>query len=224
MHHIRFIVLGAVSLLALAACSEPQSTQEQTEASSAEAPEPRVSDQPLSCAYPVKPDATAQSLLAEYGDRAATGLLSQDDGKVVEGVVLFRDAPDERIEVVFRDAEMTRLAEVRLGEDATAWRGPGGIGKGSTLKAVVAANGPFDMAGFRFDWGGEVTDWRGGALAALDGGCRLKVRLRLPDGVEAMSDPMTDEEIASGDERLATIDPVVAAMAIAWKKPGLFGG
>lgn len=219
MRNLRLLVWGAVSLVVLASCTEPESTQDQTEASEA-APEPRVSDQPLTCTYPVKPDATAESLMAEYGERAVTGLLSMPDNAVVNGIVLFRDKPDERIEVIFRDKEMTKVAEVRLGEDATAWRGPGGVRKGMTLNDVQKANGPFLMSGFRFDWGGEVIDWRGGKLETLDGGCALKLRLQLPAGVKASS----DDEIESNDERLNGLDPTVVEMAIAWKKPGLFGG
>ncbi|MBP2157549.1 MULTISPECIES: hypothetical protein [Asticcacaulis] len=220
MRNLRLLALGAVSLLILASCTDPQSTQDQTDASSEAAPEPRVSDQPLSCDHPVKPDATAESLLAEYGERAVTGLLSMPDNEVVNGVVLFRDKPDERIEVIFRDKEMTKVAEVRLGEAATAWRGPGGVGKGTTLAEVQAANGPFLMSGFRFDWGGEVIDWRGGKLETLEGGCALKLRLQLPAGAKASA----DEEIESNDERLKGLDPAVVDMAIVWKKKGLFGG
>lgn len=220
MRNLRLLALGAVSLLILASCTDPQSTQDQTDASSEAAPEPRVSDQPLSCDYPVKPDATAESLLAEYGERAVTGLLSMPDNEVVNGVVLFRDKPDERIEVIFRDKEMTKVAEVRLGEAATAWRGPGGVGKGTTLAEVQAANGPFLMSGFRFDWGGEVIDWRGGKLETFEGGCALKLRLQLPAGAKASA----DEEIESSDERLKGLDPAVVDMAIVWKKKGLFGG
>ena len=220
MRNLRLLALAAASLLVLASCTEPQSTQDQTDASSEAAPEPRVSDQPLTCTYPVKPDATAESLLAEYGERAATGMLSMPDNEVVDGIVLFRDQPDERIEVIFRDKEMTKVAEVRLGEEATAWRGPGGVGKGTTLAEVQKVNGPFLMSGFRFDWGGEVTDWRGGRLETLAGGCALKLRLKLPPGVKASP----DEEIESNDERLDGLNPAVADMAVVWKKPGLFGG
>lgn len=220
MRNLRLLVLGAASLLVLASCTEPESTQDQTDASSEAAPEPRVSDQPLTCTYPVKPDATAESLIAEYGERAVTGLLSMPDNAVVNGVVLFRDKPDERIEVIFRDKEMTKVAEVRLGEDATAWRGPDGVRKGATIAEVQTANGPFLMSGFRFDWGGEVIDWRGGKLETLDGGCALKLRLQLPAGAKASS----DEEIESNDERLNGLDPTVADMAITWKKKALFGG
>jgi hypothetical protein len=220
MRKLGLLGLGVVSLIALASCTEPQSTQDQTDASSEAAQEPRVSDQPLTCTYPVKPDATAESLLAEYGERAVTGMLSLPDNEVVDGIILFRDQPDERIEVIFRDKEMTRVAEVRLGEDATAWRGPGEVRKGATLAEVQAANGPFLMSGFRFDWGGEVIDWHGGKLEKLEGGCALKLRLELPPSAKASA----DEEIESNDDRLTGLDPAVADMAIVWKKPGLFGG
>jgi hypothetical protein len=220
MRNLRLLVWGGVSLLVLASCTEPESTQDQTNASSEAAPEPRVSDQALTCTYPVKPDATAESLMAEYGERAVTGLLSMPDNAVVDGVVLFRDQPDERIEVIFRDKEMTKLAEVRLGQDATAWHGPGGVRKGMKLNEVQAANGPFRMSGFRFDWGGEVIDWHGGKLETLDGGCALKLRLQLPAGAKASA----EEEIESNDERLNGLDPAVADVAIVWKKKGLFGG
>ena len=219
MRNLRLLGLSVVSLLVLASCTEPQSTQDQTDASSEAAPEPRVSDQPLSCTYPVKPDATAESLMVEYGDRAVTGMLSMPDNTVVDGVVLFRDKPDERIEVIFRDKEMTKVAEVRLGQDATAWHGPAGVRKGATLAEIQAANGPFLMSGFRFDWGGEVIDWHGGKLETLDGGCTLKLRLQLPAGAKASS----DDEIESNDELLSGLDPAVADMAIVWRKKGLFG-
>lgn len=221
MRNLHLAMLGAASLVILASCTEPQSTQDQTAASSAEAPEPRVSDQALACDYPVKPDATAESLLAEYGERATVGLLSLPDNKVVEGVILFRDSPDERVEVIFRDKELTKVAKVRLGEEATAWRGPSDLHIGSPLADVEAGNGPFTLSGFRYDWGGEVTDWRKGKLEALPGGCELALRLQLPPGAK---NPFTDEEIESTDERLDSLSPAVAEMAIEWPKKGFFGG
>ena len=47
------------------------------------------------------------------------------------------------------------------------WSGPEGIQTGESLQVVETANGgPFELQGFGWDYGGYVTDWKGGKIAS----------------------------------------------------------
>jgi hypothetical protein len=50
-----------------------------------------------------------------------------------------------------------------------------------TIEDVEALNGrPFKLRNFDQEYGGNVTDWRGGAMEHIPGGCRVSVRFE-PD-------------------------------------------
>ena len=154
----------------------------------------------LSCAAPVAPDDTERSLKQRYGKDAVVQDLPGAEGETYKGIVLFPKARDRRIEVAFTDDKAGRASGLTLRDagKASLWN-VAGVTIGSSLADVQKANGkPFLVSGFEWDYGGFVTDWKGGALARpLDGGCRLTIRFGgktgapralSGDGVKAASD------------------------------------
>ncbi len=226
---IRKLAFVTVSLLVLAACHRtPQPSDNETSAeasASAPAPEvhkvPPIADQPLACDYPVAHDATAESLLAKYGDDAVVGKLNGDDGFITDGVILYRGYAEQRIEVTFWDKKMQHIRAVRLGEDATAWKGPQGLHYGSTIGEVAGDNGNLTLSGYSYEDGGYVANLDGGPLASLPGGCKLNLRispLRSERNSVPFGDP-GDDEVTPNDERLKDLHLSVSRMQIAWPKP-----
>lgn len=229
MRFVRPVLVAAVvPLLLLAACNRFNQKSQEGESASSQAvptpPEPpklSVADKPLACDWPVAPDATADSLLKQYGDDAVVGPLEGPNATVIKGVILFRRDSKQRIEVTFWDKKMQHVATVRLGQEATAWQGPQGLHYGSSLGEVMGANGSLGLGNYNWDDGGYFADLGEGPLSKLSGGCRLSLRLR-PQSDKRDDVPYTsmdEDEIDGNDERLPPLGLTVARMGIAWQKP-----
>ncbi len=229
---IRFmaLVMAQAVLVVLAGCNQQKTTGEKPgetpaseagPASQAEVAAPAPADTPLACDYPVAHDETADRLLAKYGDDAVVGKLQAPDATIVEGVILWRGYSKQRIEVTFWDKAMTHIRAVRLGQEATAWKGPEGLHYGSSLADVATANGAsFGLTRYNPEDGGYLSDFEG-RLAHLDGGCALSVRLR-PEYAKRNDVPYSsqdDDGLASDDDRLKDLGLTVTRMEITWPKP-----
>lgn len=155
---------------------------------------------PITCALPIAPEDTERSLKQRYGKDAVVQDLPGAEGEQYKGVVLFPKTTDRRIEVAFTDDKGKRASGLTLRDTGRTSRwSVGGVTIGSSLADVQKANGkPFLVSGFEWDYGGFVTDWKGGALGRpLQGGCTMTVRFDkksaapkslLGDGVKAASD------------------------------------
>lgn len=138
------------------------------------------------------------------------------EGETYRGLVLFPKAADRRIEVAFSNDKAMRASGLILRDTARTSRwSVGGISIGSSLAEVQKANGkPFLVSGFEWDYGGFVTDWKGGALAGpMQGGCTVMIRFDrrsaapkslLGDGVK----------VASDDPTLVRWSPVVTEIGV----------
>ena len=181
---IRNITVTAVVLLALPAFAQTTPPQQG----------------PITCTSPVAPDDTTKSLMQRYGKDAVVQDLPGAEGEKYRGLVLFPKAMDRRIEISFSDDKAKRVSGLTLRDTAKTSRwSVNGITIGSSLADVQKANGkPFLVNGFEWDYGGFVTDWKGGALGQpLQGGCTITIRFDkkaaapkslLGDGVKAASD------------------------------------
>lgn len=210
-----------LSLLGLAACSPHKTVPTATEASSAAATTAAVSND-FNCNAPVGPRDSAKALMAKYGADAAIGMINGAEGMQVKGLILYGNDPKRRLEITYWDDAMEHVSSVAPGAAAKAWTGPDGLHLGSTVAEVTAANGkPFDISGFDWDYGGYVTDLRGGALASLPGGCSLQLRFDHPDFNGTMPDGISGDgvTVSSDDKRITAYQPVVTEIAVGWPLP-----
>ncbi len=158
---------------------------------------------PITCASPVAASDTAKSLMQRYGKDAVMQDLPGAEGETYKGLLLFPKSRDQRIAVSFTEDKAKRAAGLTLreGGKASKWS-VGGITIGSSVADVQKANGkPFLVSGFEWDYGGFVTDFKGGTLGRpMQGGCRVTVRFGkdagapkslLGDGVKVASDNAT---------------------------------
>jgi hypothetical protein len=103
------------------------------------------------------------------------------EGIKIWGTVIYPNDPRRRLEVLWIDEEMRRHPGAIWISKESQWRGWRGLRIGMTLEDVEALNGrPFRLRNFQGDYGGTVTDWRGGAMEHIPGGCRVSVRFE-PD-------------------------------------------
>jgi hypothetical protein len=93
--------------------------------------------------------------------------LPAGEGTMVPGYVMFPGTRDEFFVELGPDHQPAR---VRIVEARSRWRDTEyGLTIGTSLRDLQTMNdGPFEFAGFGWDYGGIVTDWLGGRLEGLD--------------------------------------------------------
>ena len=170
----------------------------------------------VTCASPVAPRESADSLKQRFGKDAVVQQLPGAEGETHRGLVLFPRSKDRRIEVAF-GGESPKSAiglTVRNSAKTSVWN-IAGVSIGSSLADVQKANGKaFLVAGFDWDYGGYVVDWKGGALGQLQpGGCRVSLRFGKDTGTP--NSLMGDSVKASSDDAtLRKWGPVVVEFGV----------
>ncbi len=187
----------------------------------AASPTPAAADG-LGCDTPIPPTASFASLKAQFGDAIRKGDIPGAEGQTAKGAVLYGATPARTLQISFWDAAMAHVSGVSPADKATAWIGPMGLHLGSTLAEVEKANGrPFVIGGFGWDYGGYITDFKGGALAKVAGGCAMSLRFDAGDSDRPMPDGISGDgvSVASNDPRVQKWGPVVSQMEIGWPLP-----
>ena len=176
---------GVAVLALLAACNEaPDDADTTPPVASASAPESSVAanadanadakgdTNAITCSFPVLRGATAQGLLERFGEDARRETL-ENEGGPYPVIALWPDDPGKRLEVMFSDESMRKVASLRIAGETPQWT-IAGVGLGTKLAQLERRNGsPFEFYGFGWDYGGRVFDWKGGALGQLEGGCSV---------------------------------------------------
>ncbi|NPU15610.1 hypothetical protein HL666_33100 [Bradyrhizobium sp. 83002] len=171
---------------------------------------------PITCTLPVAATDTAKTLKQRYGSEAVIEDLPGAEGETYRGLVLFPRAMDRRIEVGFIEDKAATVSGLTLRDTAKTSRwSVAGISIGASLAAVQKANGkPFAVAGFGWDYGGWVTDFKNGALGRmLPGGCSLTVRFGTDkDTPRALSGDGV--KVSSDNPALLKLAPVVTEIGV----------
>jgi hypothetical protein len=137
---------------------------------------------------------TGAALEQRYG---AANVVQQNipaaEGEEVPGTVVFPNDPARRIEIMWNDTPgRTRPSSIDVSGtegQRSQWTGPRGLALGESMLDVEHANGgAFVLYGFEWDYGGIVTDWRGGTFKPQDN-CQTHVSFQ----------PGGDAGRASGD-------------------------
>lgn len=200
-----------LAVLALAATASPVAAQS-------------AAPTTLACAPPLGPKSSHAEVVAAYGKaNVVFRKIDGAEGEKIAATVVFPDDPKRRLELMWADEKKrSGLLAVRPAKETTLVA-PNGIRRGMTLAEVEKLNGrPFVLVGFDWDYGGAVTDWKGGALASpAAGGCTVSVTFALPDDVdEAVSAAVAgDTEFSSSDTTMKAAKPVVDGFALGWPQP-----
>jgi len=144
------------------------------------------------------------------------------EGETSRGIVLFPDDPSRRAYLYFQDAQQLRsLSLVRVMDPGSRWRLENGIGIGTPLSALVAMNGkPIRFSGFDWDYGGGISDWKGGRLEPAGDEPQWPI-VRLTHGdAPPHSYPMGDAVFSSDDPRYPHLGDVVSVGEIGMSFPG----
>jgi hypothetical protein len=142
-----------------------------------------------------------------------------DNGAKVPASVLFANDPKRRLEVWWTNSAARNTTYLIVINGKSTWTAPGGMKLGLTLAQLEKLNHkPFKMKGFDKDGTASVSDWDGGVLATLAGGCKSGLSLRAdpktaPDALAAVP---ADKEFSSSDPALRAVKPVVSEILIGY--------
>ena len=141
------------------------------------------------------------------------------DGSKVPASVLFPDDPKRRLEVWWSNlTARSNIYLIVIGGQST-WAAPGGLRLGQTLEQLEKLNHkPFKLKGFDKDRIATGSNWDGGALATVAGGCRPSVSLRADAKASAreIRTLSADKEYSSSDPAIRAAKPTVSEILIGY--------
>lgn len=150
-------------------------------------------DEPILCTGIWTPGLTEQTLRKTFGAaNVVRGDIYGAEGVETPGTIVFPNDPARRIEIVWRNERQRRRPEwIRLPAESR-WKTFAGIRNGMSLAEIEKLNGrAFQLSGFDWDYGGLVTDWRGGQLAKPSTQCRVQLQF----------DRVVPEQLTKAQER-----------------------
>jgi hypothetical protein len=154
-----------------------------------------------------------------FGFRNVTATDVKDkDGTKVAASVIFPDDPQQRLEVWWKDATSsgTHLIVITGQSD---WTAPGGLRLGLALAELEKLNHKsFKLKGFDKNGVATISDWGGGELASLAGGCNSGVSLRADPKVSAkiIGALSPNKEYASSNSQMRAAKPTVSEILIGY--------
>ena len=171
------------------------------------------------------PDTGIAQLESRFGkDNVRIGDVPGAEGETSRGAILFPDDPARRAYVYFQDEDkLSGLQLVRVVDASSRWRLASGVRVGMPLSELVALNGkPIRFYGFDWDYGGTITDWRGGALQPAQGkdAIFLGIRLNHLEDAPDHAYPIGEGEFSSDDRHY----PKLGAIAIVGEVSAGFPG
>ncbi len=158
--------------------------------------------------------------LAMVFDPKNVAFADEDVGgsKVAASIVYPKD-PKRRLEIWWQNSANRSGLYLILINGQSTWIAPGGMKLGLTLADLEKLNHKaFKLKGFDKDNNATVSDWDGGALETIAGGCKSGVTLQ-PDPKakpDAVSELSADKEFSSNDAAMRQLKPKVTEILIGY--------
>jgi hypothetical protein len=139
------------------------------------------------------------------------------EGKKLMATVLFPKDPKRRLEVWW-DNETSRSGTYLIVINGqSTWTAPKGLKLGLQIAQLERLNGkPFKLKGFGSGSEASVSDWQGGALESIAGGCKVGVSMRADPKASADAVGEAGSELASTDAAVKAIKPAVAEIIVGY--------
>ena len=140
-------------------------------------------------------------------------------GNTVMASVLFAKDPKRRLEVWWTKPQSRSDTHLIVVGGQSTWTAPGNLRLGLSLAEVEKLNHkPFKLFGFNKDNVAAGSDWNGGALAVLPGGCRLGISLRADPkaAADAVAAFPASKEFASDDPAMRAVNPKVSEILVGY--------
>jgi len=141
-------------------------------------------------------------------------------GNKVMATVLFGKDPKQRLEVWWSKPNTRSDTYLVVINGQSSWAGPDGLKLGLGLRELEKLNKkPFKLKGFNSDGVAMVSDWDGGALSALPGGCRAGVSVRADlqkNPVASLGALPADHEYTSDNPAMRIVNPTVSEILVGY--------
>lgn len=201
------------------AVSQPASATHAPAALRHAGPAPAVAGHTVACSGTFGKDSSHLKLAMTYDSRNITFTDVEANGSKVPASVLFPKDPKRRLEVWWANPAARSDTYLIVINGKSDWIAPGGLHLGLNLAQLEKLNHKaFKLRGFDKDGTATVSDWDGGALASLPGGCKSGVSLRADPKVPA--DTVTalaaDKEYSSADPEMRAVKPAVSEILIGY--------
>jgi hypothetical protein len=173
----------------------------------------------VACSGPFSKDSSNLKLAITFDPKNITYSDITVSGSPVGSSVLYGKDPKRRLEIWWQNQANRSGIYLILINGQSTWAAPGGMKLGLTLADLEKLNHkPFKLKGFDKDNNATISDWDGGALATLPGGCKFGVSLQpdskaSPDAVSALS---ADKEFTSDDTAMRDVKPKVSEILIGY--------
>jgi hypothetical protein len=172
----------------------------------------------VACSGPFAPDSGMLALALAYDSRNLIYTQVDVAGTKVGATIIFPKDPKRRLEVWWSNPNRTGTYLILINGQST-WTGPGGLRLHLTLAEVEKLNHkPFKLKGFDKDGNATASDWDGGALATLPGGCKTSASLRADPKApaDAVGGLPADHEYSSDDPALRAVKPTTSEILIGY--------
>jgi len=139
-------------------------------------------------------------------------------GKVMASVLFAKD-PKQRLEVWWSRPASRSDTHLIVINGQSDWTAPGDLRLGLTLSDLERLNGKsFKLSGFDKNSIATLSDWNGGELAALPGGCKVGISLRaaLTAPASTLGVLPADREFSSTDAALRAVNPTVSEILVGY--------
>lgn len=203
--HIRVLTAAAAILLAETAIAMAQTPTTQT----------------IECTGVFAKDVTHEKLVTAFG---AANVVFEDvdgaEGEKIKASVIFPRDPARRVEFIWGNEAKRTDPLIRI-QGKSGWIAPFGIRLGTPVEEVEKINGkPFVVSGFGWDYGGTVTDWKGGKLAGqLPGGCVMALMFEVGPNPPARAYRQVSGDSVqapSNSPNIRAVKPFVSAISLSF--------
>jgi hypothetical protein len=181
-------------------------------------PAPAAAGHTVACSGSFAKDSSHLKLAMTYDSRNITFTDVDANGTKVPASVLFPKDPKRRLEVWWANPAARSDTYLIVINGKSDWSAPGGLRLGLNLAQIEKLNHkPFKLK-FDKDGTATVSDWDGGALASLPGGCKSGVSLRADPKVPAdtVAGLAADKEYSSADPEMRAVKPAVSEILIGY--------
>jgi hypothetical protein len=139
-------------------------------------------------------------------------------GAKIMATVLFAKDPKRRLEVWWANQANRSDTHLIVINGASKWSAAGQLHLGLTLPQLEQINGkPIKLSGFDKNNVATLTDWNGGSLSVVAGGCKVGVSLRSRTATaSALAALPASREFTSSDAAMRTTNPEVSEILIAY--------
>ncbi len=174
----------------------------------------------VACSGVFARDSSHAKLASAFQSRnvAFTQVDASSGAKVMASVLYAKD-PKRRLEVWWSKPASRSDTHLIVINGQSDWIAPGELHLGLTLAELEKLNGkPFKLSGFDKDRIATLSDWNGGQLATLAGGCKVGISLRADPKTTAstLSSLTVDRSFTSSDTALRAANPMVSEILVAY--------